>query len=35
MIPETMRYVAATAAGGPEVLAISTTAVPQPSPTKC
>ncbi len=30
MLPETMRYVAATAAGGPEVLAIGTTAVPQP-----
>jgi NADPH2:quinone reductase len=32
MIPETMRYVAATSAGGPEVLTISTTAVPQPKP---
>ena len=32
MIPETMRYVAATAAGGPEVLTIGTTAVPQPKP---
>src|SRR6478752_5830757 len=30
MIPEKMRYVAATAAGGPEVLAIETTAVPRP-----
>ena len=32
MIPATMRYVAATAAGGPEVLTISSTAVPQPRP---
>ena len=32
MIPETMRYVAATAAGGPEVLTMGTTAVPQPGP---
>ena len=30
MIPETMRYVAAPSAGGPEVLAIATTAVPRP-----
>ena len=30
MIPEKMRFVAATAAGGPEVLAISTTEVPRP-----
>ena len=32
MIPETMRYVAATAVGGREVLTMGTTAVPQPGP---
>lgn len=32
MIPDTMRYVAAASAGGPEVLAIATTAVPNPAP---
>jgi len=32
MIPETMRYVAASAAGGPEVLSLGTTAVPRPRP---
>lgn len=31
MIPETMRYVAAAAAGGPEVLGIATTEVPRPA----
>ena len=31
MIPKTMRYVAASAAGGPEVLAIATTDVPRPA----
>jgi NADPH2:quinone reductase len=31
MIAETMRYVAASAAGGPEVLAIATTDVPRPA----
>ncbi len=31
MIPETMRYIAATTAGGPEVLAIEKTAVPRPA----
>ena len=30
-IPATMRYVAATAAGGPEVLEVATTAVPRPA----
>jgi NADPH:quinone reductase len=32
MLPSTMRYVAASAAGGPEVLTIGTTAVPTPQP---
>jgi NADPH:quinone reductase len=32
MIPETMRYLAATAAGGPEVLQVGVTAVPGPHP---
>jgi len=32
MIPETMRYIAATAAGGPEVLQVRVTAVPAPQP---
>ena len=32
MIPDTMRYVSAATAGGPEVLAIATTAVPRPAP---
>ena len=32
MHPTTMRYVAATAAGGPEVLSVDTTVVPQPAP---
>ena len=31
MLPETMRYVAASAAGGPEVLGPGTTAVPRPA----
>jgi NADPH2:quinone reductase len=31
MIPDKMRYVAAPSAGGPEVLTMSTTAVPKPS----
>jgi NADPH2:quinone reductase len=31
MIPDTMRYVSAATAGGPEVLAIATTAVPRPA----
>lgn len=31
MLPETMRYVAASAAGGPEVLTIGTTEVPRPA----
>ena len=30
--PETMRYIAATGVGGPEVLTIGTTAVPTPQP---
>jgi NADPH2:quinone reductase len=30
MIPDTMRYVSASAAGGPEVLTIATTVVPRP-----
>jgi hypothetical protein len=32
MIPATMRFVAASVAGGPEVLTIATTTVPQPRP---
>ncbi len=32
MIPETMRYIAATGVGGPEVLTIGTTTVPTPQP---
>jgi NADPH:quinone reductase len=32
MTPRSMRYVAATAAGGPEVLTIGSTTVPQPRP---
>ena len=32
MLPSTMRYVAASAAGGPEVLGLGTTAVPAPQP---
>jgi NADPH2:quinone reductase len=32
MIPDTMRYVSAATAGGPEVLALATTAVPRPAP---
>src|SRR3954468_15904263 len=31
MIPETMRYVAVSGAGGPEVMSIGTTAVPRPA----
>ena len=30
MIPKTMRYIAATAPGGPEVLALAHTNVPEP-----
>ena len=32
MLPETMRYVAAAGAGGPEVLGIGATVVPHPAP---